>query len=60
MVSNTTQHPLHPRPHHTLSAFTLSQGARVELETMPLNISWNDFQEKITNALASYLIYALQ
>jgi hypothetical protein len=49
--------PLTPPPPPYTVCIHLAQGKSVELETMPLN---NIFQEKITNALASYFLYALQ
>ncbi len=59
MVSNATQHRL-SSPRYSLSVYTvyLVRELRVELEIMPLNISWSKFQEKIANALASSVIYA--
>jgi hypothetical protein len=40
----------------TYNVFWVGRG-RFKLETMPLNISWKKFQEKITNALASSFLY---
>jgi hypothetical protein len=51
-VSNTTQHP---PPGHSY----LGVGGGGSAGTMPLNTSWSKFQETLTNALASYVLYAV-
>ncbi len=38
--------------HPSTIAYIQSSGERVALETMPLNIFWNKFQDKITNGLS--------
>jgi hypothetical protein len=49
-----------PSPLSTHIVDLYNTGGGVELETMPLNTSWSKFHEKMTNAFASSILYAVQ